>query len=433
MTRSHLIRKELFYHHSSLILGLLSVTVATTATIGAVSLLRANALLTERILDGHERAAQMESARMEDDYRRIMRDLGHNVMILSDAQDLNALRAMGYPEETLPYASVERLAKGGVKSLNHLLPVLQRRVVWPEHATEIILSGTPGQVPIINRAHFLTPDGGAYRDPIVRTIPRGELVVGFNVAAALNLGAGDTVTLMGDTFRIRSINPSEGTTDDIAVWCDLAWMQEKLDMDGRINLILALQCVCHAEAIGEITAEIRALLPDTQVIEFSSRVRARALARARAAEASRLSIEAERNRRREIDDAQRRFAAIMTPLVIGAAVIWMVFIFLDNARSRFGEIAILRAIGLQERAILSSFVIKGLLIGLIGAVVGFVAGFFLGALWAGVTSPRDWAVLMDWRLCAATLLIAPTLCALAVLPPAIWASKRDPAKILCQI
>ncbi len=425
--------REILYRKTGFFLGLLSVVTAMTAWIGAVALLRAHDIQTDRILVERERATQREMQQMEEDYRRIMRDLGYNVMIVSAEQDLSVLRAHGHPNTLMPFDNVLRLAHGGIDTLNHLLPVLQQRVVWPERDIEIILSGTPGQIPIPERRHFLTADGTAYRNPIMQTIPDGEMIIGNNIASSLNLSVGDSVVLMGETFRVRAINPPEGTSDDIAVWCTLDWVQQKLDLEDKINVILALECVCSADSLGKIIAEVTSLTPDVQVMEFSSRVQARALARNRAAAAHKTAMDAERAHRQEIGDSQRRFASILAPLVVAGAVIWMFFLFVANVRERQVEIGILRAIGIRELTILGVFMLKSIVIGVIGAALGFLVGHGVAAWWNGIpVFSQEMLQLMDFRLLVVSLLAAPALCALAAWIPAVRAIRRDPARILCE-
>ncbi len=433
MTVGYLIRREIAYRKTAFLLGLLSVTVAMTAWIGAGALLRAHDLQTDRILTERARTTQAEMQRMEDDYRRIMRDLGYNVMIVPGEQDLSTLRAQGHPDTTMPYAYVERLGQGGIETLNHLLPVLQQRVTWPEQGLEIILSGTPGQVPVSHLTHFLTPDGQAYRNPIMETIPPGELILGNSIARTLGLRTGSETLLMGQPFVVRRVNPAEGTTDDIAVWAHLDWVQEQLALPDRINVILALECVCDADSLGQITAEVTQLLPDVQVMEFSSRVKARALARNRAAAAHQTAMEAERQHRHQMAASHRRFAGILAPLVIAASAVWMVFLFLGNVRERTIEIGILRAIGVREPTLLAVFLWKSLILGIAGALIGFLAGHVLGASWAGLRLfSVDFIQLLDLRVLLTALIAAPALCILAAWAPAMLAIRRDPARILCE-
>jgi hypothetical protein len=425
--------KELWHRKGGLALGLLSVATAMTAWIGAVALIKANGLETDRILVERERTTREEMLKLEDDYRKIMRELGYNVLIVAEGQDPARLRALGHPDTTMPYEHVEKLGLGGIETLNHLLPVLQQRIEWPEHGLEVILSGTPGQFPIAHQTQFLTPDGKGYRNPIMETIPEGELILGHGVAEKLGLKAGDETTLRGRAFRVRRVNPAEGTSDDIAVWAKLDWVQEQLGLPGRISLILALECVCSAESLGIITAEVKGLLPDVQVMEFSSRVKARALARNRAEQAHREAIEGERKHRLEVGAAQERFAAVMAPLVVGGSVVWMFFLFLGNARERRVEIGILRAIGVSEGTLLGAFLLKSVVFGLAGAIAGFLLGHLLAALWTGIGPfSGEFLALLDFRLLVAALVAGPALCGLAAWSAALPAIRKDPARILCE-
>lgn len=433
MSLWRLIFRELWHGKTALVLGLLSITAAMTAWTGAVALMKANDLVTERLLTGRERATRSEMMRLEDDYRKIMRELGYNVLIVPREQDLSRLRAQGHPDKTMPYEVVERLAAGGVQTLNHLLPVLQQRIEWPGRGVEILLSGTSGQIPILRGKDFSGGEGRTAKNPVMEAIPEGELVLGHGVAHSLGLKAGDETELRGRTFRVRKVNPAEGTSDDIAVWAGLDWVQKELGLEGRINLILALECVCNAESLGKVAAEVNGLVPGVQVLEFSSRVKARALARQRAEEANRLAVAVERRHREEVAAAQRRFASVMAPLVVGGAVLWMFFLFLGNARERRVEIGILRAIGIPERTLLSAFLLKSVAFGLVGAVAGFFLGHLLAALWAGLAPfSAEFAALLDFRLLGASLVAAPALCVLAAWSAALPAIRRDPARILCE-
>jgi hypothetical protein len=403
------------------------------AWIGSIFLLHAMALRTERILSERARETQSEMTRLEDDYRKIMRDLGYNVMIVPGDQDLASLRMNGCPDSTMPFEYVERLGSGGVKTLNHLLPVLQRRVQWPEAGIEILLSGTSGQIPVVQRKHFLTSDGTAYRDPIMQTVPPGEIVIGQVVAKKTGLRVGDETTLWGTRFRVRKVNPAEASTDDIAVWCDLGWAQDKLGLPGKINLILALECVCFADAIGEITADVQRLLPDVQILEFGSRVKTRALARARAEEAHGIALDAERRHRVDMLETLRRFTLVLTSLVIAGCAAWMFFLSLGNVRERRHEIGVLRAVGVSEHGILVVFLGRGILVGLSGAVIG-VSFVCLAGIGCSMFGILDGSVggMLPIRTVFAALMAAPVLSVFAVWLPAISSVRNDPATVLCE-
>ncbi len=426
-----LVSKEIRFRKISFLLGLICVAVAIASFIGSITLLHAHDVRTEQILIARERSTREEMTQMEDDYRRIMRDLGYNVMVVPAEQSLAALRAQGHPDTYMPYEYVERLGRGHVDTLNHLLPVLQTGVQWPEYSIDIILSGTPGQIPVYHKSRFLTEDGSAYRNPIMKAVPPGQLILGNSIAADLGLHVGDEVALMGRMHTIRQINPAEGTTDDIAVWCDLQTAQELLGLEGTINVILALECVCVPDALGAITQEVQRILPGVQVMEFSSRVKARAQARSRAEQAHVTAMEAEQNHRRQMRLERRLFASILIPVVLAASAIWIFVLMLGNVRERRLEIGILRALGVRESTIIAVFLCKAVLIGLIGSLVGYFLGLAVGALWGGVRLfSGDFLDLIRIPALLTAVLIATVLCAFAGWLPAIHAAQQDPAVVL---
>ena len=86
-----------------------------------MTLLRAHDIRTEQIVDAKEAATRAEMAKMEDDYRKIMKDLGFNVLILPNDQNLADLYADDFASKYMPEEYVERLAKSDIVTIQHLL------------------------------------------------------------------------------------------------------------------------------------------------------------------------------------------------------------------------------------------------------------------------------------------------------------------------
>ncbi len=451
-----LVSREIRYRKAGFVIGLICVAVAIGSLVGAVTLLNAHETHTETVLEQRaretdnllarkERETREEMDRLEDDYRRIMRDMGHNVLILHEDQSLARLRSAGYPDTTMPEDYAYRLGEGYIETLNHLLPVLQERIPWPEHDDlEIILTGTPGQVPVSHLSRFLTEDGEAYRNPIVDPIPEGGLKVGHAVARELNLRPGDTVSLRGEEFKVHEIQPPQGDQEDIMVWCNLEVAQRWLEKEGRINAIFALECICDIDALGQIMDEVEEILPDVQVLEFSSRVKARGEARQRAEEEARRSVAAEIEQREkmlageiehreEVLNELHRLASILVPVVLLASGLWIFFLVLGNVREREAEIGILRAIGVRESKIMAVFLSRAVIIGLIGAVFGYFGGIIVGVAWSEVpVFSTDFFRMFNPLLFIAALFTAAILCAVAGWLPALKAANSDPADVLRQ-
>jgi putative ABC transport system permease protein len=242
---------------------------------------------------------------------------------------------------------------------------------------------------------------------------------------------GDRVTLMGRELTVAQINAPQGDMDDLTVWCDLATVQQMLDAPGQINAILALECICEPDELGKITEEVRSILPDAQVLEFSSRIIARAEARKRAELAHHQAIESERSHRDQVGQQQRKFAGVLVPVVFAGSGLWMFFLVLGNVRERRAEIGVLRAIGVSEASVLGVFLSKAVIMGVIGAVIGYFIGVMVGAAWGGVTiGSSQFAELFSPRLFVAAVLVAAALCAVAGWLPAMKAAQQDPAVVL---
>ncbi len=426
-----LIKREILYRKVGFFIGLACVVVAIGSFVGAFTLLNSHDLRTERILAERERETRVEMERLENDYRRIMRDLGHNVMILHEDQSRATLRSSGYPDTYMPEEYAHRLAEGYIETLNHLHPVLQQKLTWPEYDLDIILTGTSGQVPVYHLTQFLTEDGQAYRNPLVQAVPDGKLEIGHAVARDLGLRPGDTVNLMGEPFKVHKVRSPQGSEEDIMVWAGLEKVQGWLGKEGKINAIFALECICDIDGLGAITEEIGRLLPDVQVLEFSSMVIARGEARNRAAEEARRAIAAEIEHRGQLGEERRAFAEILVPLVLLASGLWIFFLILSNVRERETEIGILRAVGVRESTIVAVFLGKALLLGLIGAVVGYFAGVMVGAVWGGIhLFSTEMLRMFSPLLFLAALFVAVVLCAVAGWIPAVKAAQKDPADVL---
>jgi ABC-type lipoprotein release transport system permease subunit len=305
-------------------------------------------------------------------------------------------------------------------TIRHLLPSLQQRIFWKEGKRQIILIGTRGEVPFLHRDP---------KEPILVAVPKGTVVVGYELHKSNNLTVGDKIRIRGVDFTITQCNEERGNKDDITLWIDLEQSQTILKRTGQINAILALKCLCAGNELSQIRAEISGILPGTQVIEEASKVVTRAEARDRAAREAREAIESEKVHRQEIRNEQERFAAIYVPSVMGLSVLWIALLFMSNVRERQSEIGILRAIGLKASKILSLFLLKAAVMGIIGAILGILAGLLISPLFGKVDFSK---VYLNWQIILLAVVLAPLISLLASWIPAFMASQQDPAVILSQ-
>ncbi len=407
MNIAFLVWSEIRHRKLNTTLSLLAIVVAVAGCVGVMTLMRA-----------YRQETVQRVASLDDEVRKIMKNMGFNILILPQGQNRGDFFANDFAEKTMPMEFVDRLANSpDIVTINHLRPALVRKMIWPERKRQIILMGVSGVVPFAHR----NP-----KKPLAQPVPKGTMHVGAVLAEELGLAENDQVLLRGQSFRIGKVYPMRGSKDDITVWIDLAAAQQMLGLEGRINLIQALECNCASiDRLAEIEAEISALLGSkVQVIELATK----AIARARAREGVKAEGQAAIAR-------LERLAALLLPLVIVGASLLVGLLTAANVRERRTEIGILRALGVRAGQTMTLFVAKAMVFGLVGAVVGYGIGF-LGvarAVAPGQSVPDAGvaaASLFLPQLLVCVLIATPVLAVLASWLPAVAAARQDPAVVL---
>jgi hypothetical protein len=435
-----LILREILYRKVGFGLAVLAVAVAVGCLTAALTLLRLHDLGTEQVIARKEaetqaRTAKLEAdtrkrlAKLEDDYRKITLGLGFNVLIVHKDQDLAELFEAGRTSKYLPESYATRLIEARVASINHLLPLLQEKIRWPERQRTILLAGTRGEVPPLDKAP---------KKPLLERVPLGTLVAGHG----LKLVRGEKVRLLGQDFTVHHVHAERGTPDDFTAWINLTDAQRLLGRESQISAILALECNCAADRLHQIRSEIAAVLPDTQVKELTSQALARAearnraaveakAARAQAAAEAAAAVANERRARAALRQQQDALAAVLVPLVVLGCIVGLGVLTLYNVRERGVEIGILRALGLRSRQVFLLVLARVAAAGLIGAVLGYTAGVLAGVAWGWALDerPTDLA-LFEPGLLLLVLAATPALCALVGWLPAMLAARQDPAVLL---
>jgi putative ABC transport system permease protein len=158
-----MIWQEIAHRKLNFVLGLLSVVVAIATLAGVLTLLEADKLradeagehlaLTSKNLDETSQNLEKSALELEDEMRKITKGLGFNILILSQDEDLHAMNLTGVPQKTFHEENVKRLADSDIVTINHLLPVVTKRIQWEEQDNyEFLLTGTKGEVPQMHRA-----------------------------------------------------------------------------------------------------------------------------------------------------------------------------------------------------------------------------------------------------------------------------------------
>ncbi|MCA9264198.1 MAG: FtsX-like permease family protein [Planctomycetales bacterium] len=403
-----LIWLEIVHRKLGFFVALVTITITVAACVCALTLIRSQQLETEK-----------QVAELDDEIRKITKSMGFNVMVFPRDQNLADFHATDFAEKTMPEAYVHKLAESTeVVTVQHLRPALIRKVDWPERNRQVILMGVSAVIPFLHRSP---------KTPLADPVPAGTMELGNLLAEQLGLKTGDQIEFRGRAFEVGSIHPQQGNKDDITVWIDLATAQEMLELPGQVNMIQALECNCATiDRLAEIDKEISGLLgDDVQVIEMANIAIARAKSRNEVQAAGKASV-------KRIE----RIATFALPAAIAAAGLIVGLLALANVRERRAEIGVLRALGVRSRQLLTLFVGKAVLLGVVGAVFGFGLGYGLGR-WSAVRGlgPDDVArvtapELFQPALLAMVMIFTPLLATLASWLPAVSAAAQDPAVVL---
>lgn len=199
----------------------------------------------------------------------------------------------------------------------------------------------------------------------IQSLQTDELVLGADVAGQSAYSAGDTVELLGKSFRIRGILPMTGTVDDSRVFAHLHTVQEAASSGPVCNAIEVIGC-CE-DAAGDLVPQLRKLLPNSKVVTISQVVQTQV-------GVNRLM-------------ANTSWLVLAVLVVVGGASLSGAIA--ANVRERRREIGTLMALGASpgfvQRLFLGKAIILGLVAGACGCLLGLTTAILAGPAWADVS------------------------------------------------
>ncbi|NQZ56540.1 MAG: FtsX-like permease family protein [Lentisphaeraceae bacterium] len=419
-----IVLKEIYHRSNSFLSGALLICVVLSGLLISTSLVRSFDQESEVALQKHADESNATLKKLENEIRKEMKGLGFNIYIFPEGQDLKEVYSQGYASKTMPESYVTKLAETKTLSkINHLLPSLTRKMVWPETKRTVILIGIRGEVPIVHR-----DIGSKKKKPLINPVKPGEIVVGYELHQSLALKKGDSLTLMGKAFTVSQLNTSRGNADDISIWINLKECQTLLKAEKQINAILALECNCASiDRLGEIRAEIQAILPGTEIIEVKSQAIARAEARISAKKASLRQAELlKQNRLVMREKIQSNSLAVISTLGI-IAIFTISILAFNNVNERSAETGIFRAVGYTKVQILRIFLGRALLSGIVGSITSLLVAPVIFVIFKNANSLYQ---LIHLNEILVVVVMGPILAAIAAILPAFKAARQDPASIL---
>ncbi len=152
-----------------------------------------------------ERDTAAELARLEDETRRLMRDMGFNLMITHRGTNMSDFWASDFAAADMPQDYVDRLAADRrLTMVAHLVATLQQRITWENR--KVLLAG------YLPEAHQLY---SLEKQPMGYQIKPGTAFLGHELGVGRK--PGEMITVLNRQLRIARILPEQGSKEDISI------------------------------------------------------------------------------------------------------------------------------------------------------------------------------------------------------------------------
>jgi len=371
--------REIGYRKVNFLLGLLGMIAAVAFVVAFYTLTQAS----------------------RNETRLLTRGMGFNLRILPGATDMEDFWISGYSKCFMPEEYVDRLVKERSLMFAHLTATLHKKISWRDQ--EVILTG-------------ISPDerepGGIRRSKMIFAVKPDKVVVGYEIARKFNISKGDQLEILSQTFQVENTLSETASTDDIRLYFDLKTLQHLLQLDGKINEIMALNCICFTKTedpLSELRQELHRILPDTRIVMNKT-------------------IAVARERQRVMND---KYFYTLLPFLLVIALIWLGATTMINASSRMQEVGTLTALGFGGGRIAELFFARAALTGLVAALVGYWIGTGLAMNYGvEIFKVSAHAIRPIHKLLLYAVLSTPLFSCLAAFIPVMWTISRDTAKNL---
>eukprot|EP00456_Euglypha_rotunda_P068996 TRINITY_DN604_c3_g1_i3.p3 TRINITY_DN604_c3_g1~~TRINITY_DN604_c3_g1_i3.p3 ORF type:complete len:407 (+),score=120.64 TRINITY_DN604_c3_g1_i3:6117-7337(+) len=357
-----------------------------------------------------------------------LQSLGANVLVLPKAATLQDYYSADLTSQTLPESHVASILIANLPGVERLSPKLCVAAKVGDRAVTLtgILPQSEFQakaawqsVSLFSNKHEgckkaacgpKTYNGSPEALATERTIDQlkgNEAIIGADVAEFSKLTPGKSVKVLGDSLQVLAVLPRTGTVDDGRVFAHLHTVQRMTKAGEVVNAIEVMGC-CE-DAAGGLVPSLTELLPDAKVVTISQVV----------------STQVGVNR---LMSQMSLFVLSILVIVGGASVASTIS---SNVRERRREVGTLMALGATSSLVMRMFLLKALVLGLVGGIggcaLGLMVAMVLGSQWAGVTVTP----LPDLLLIAVAAALSITI--LAAYWPARSASRLDPCSCFSDV
>ena len=385
MNITHIIFKEMWYRRLTSVIILLTVIVASSVTVGIYTLSKAS----------------------EDETRKIMREQGLNLYIFPKGTNLIDFYSVNNTG-TFSDKYVDVLAESETfDAVRHLTGILQIR--YPDWKDS---NGSTHQIVLYGYKDEAQQKYLPAQELMGFDVKKGTVQIGAFIAKNIKPEAPFIIEgVNGDKYEFKidkKFEEGKGMMDQ-GVAFNLSDLQQVLGMEGKINRIEALGCVCADGRIKNARTQVQSIFSDLEVTEISS------------------IADARENQRVMMN----KYGAFIIPFVIICSLLITALLFYQNVNLRSREIGLLKAMGNSSFTIIFLFLFKAFILGLAGGIIGFfigdiVAEYFGKEIFRFTSSN----IKTSWQVFYYSVILFPLLWMLSSWVPALIATRIDAAKTL---
>lgn len=397
MKLRHLVLKEISHRKSQLFSGLLAITLGIAVIVG----IRSISVVSEK-----EVAIKLDN-------------LGANIMVLPIGTNVDNYYSADIDAPTFPENYVDKLVTSTLSGVDNLSPKLSRKIKI--NGINITLTGILPKNEIASKPMWQS--GGLQTEELklacgtsnaepkkyldkklqrktIDTLAGNNCLVGFSAAQLLNVSENSTITILEKEFKVITILPETGTIDDGRIFANLQTVQDLLGVGDQISAIEIMGC-CSAISDG-LLGKMRNILPDTKVLTINQIV------------ATQL----------DTNQMMNKVSLVFLIIILFVGGISIGNYIWANVNERRREIGILRMIGYSKTKIHNIFILKAIILGLVGGLIGYIIGaasaYFLGPMFA------DLIINPIWEFLPYSIAVAIVISVLGSIIPTFLAGKIEP-------
>lgn len=333
----------------------------------------------------------------------IMKRMGHNMLILPETTNPMDVYHCTDNQPEFP-DTVTRFLAGKTDLLSkYYVSCLQREIEL--NGRRLVLTGIE---PVAR------PDETKEKGNMVKAVGPGHARLGAEAAERLMIKPGDTLAIQSKKLHVETVMPRRGTSDDFRVYVALQDAQIILGKPGRINGIMAFECL-HAGSLEHSESYQKAKLAETMPgfrhISNMKIAKGRYLGRV---------------------TTSSFLGSLLTVLVIVAALA-IVIVGLQEVADRKYEISIMSAMGADHFFIAGLFLVKMVFLASLGALMGFIIGGNISVLLTSdVLVSNTLPVHVQWEKLPGILAWAAGIAAAAEMIPLLTLARYDPGATLME-